>query len=670
MGSQAPRIFISYARADAKQVAREIQNRLEVEHGFSLWRDLSDLEGGSDWQAEVERAIDAVEFLVLVVTPCALESSIVEWEWRYARRSGTCVLPVIGDENLDLGELPRWMRRRSLVDMREPEQWARMIRTLEGPCRTPRAPRMVRERAADFVPRPDVVEVLKDLLLEDDLTEPISTTIALKGPGGFGKTTVCTELCHDADVESAFDDGVLWVTTGPGSPTLIDLVGDLIETLTGSRASFRTLDASRARLAELIADRRILFVIDDVWEAAHLEPFLVGGSKCAFLITTRRSDAIPPGTRTVQIDCMEPEQSLTLLQYGLPSSTSENLRGLVDRLGGWPLALKLVNGVLRSRILESGQPSKDAVDRINEGLDRRGLVAFDPREPRAREQAVGMTIGLSLERLGNDEASRFEELAVFPWDQDVPVAVVGCFWSRTNALTGYEVEELLRRLFALSLISDLDLRASRVSLHQVLAKYLRIACGTRLASLHAELVEVCGENHERDSGIAEYFQRNLADHLYASGMFDKLVDLPSEEWRQVKRRHLGSNTSFLRDLDVAARGAKCLPFERAIPQLVKIAAMKGRVHNADQQLPEGALETMPLLGDLQRALERIRPPIMPYYEAFRRAEIIRGLSGTYVDVDSPSPHFAVAIDGLVRTSLEPHPGSRSYLVRATATRCE
>src|SRR5829696_4636093 len=52
----APRVFLSYSRKDGLEFARRLQAILEAE-GLSLYRDLSDLEGGEDWWRQVETAI-------------------------------------------------------------------------------------------------------------------------------------------------------------------------------------------------------------------------------------------------------------------------------------------------------------------------------------------------------------------------------------------------------------------------------------------------------------------------------------------------------------------------------------------------------------------------------------------------------------------------------------
>src|SRR5437588_10368120 len=104
-----PRVFISYARADGQDFARTLRTRLEAEH-IPLWQDLISLEGGRDWWLQITDALDHVEFMMLVMTPAALQSTTVRKEWRYARQRGVCVYPVKGPYPINFASLPRWMR--------------------------------------------------------------------------------------------------------------------------------------------------------------------------------------------------------------------------------------------------------------------------------------------------------------------------------------------------------------------------------------------------------------------------------------------------------------------------------------------------------------------------------------------------------------------------------
>jgi hypothetical protein len=247
MGKAAsvPRIFISYARRDGQAFANFLRRKLE-KLDFSVWQDISAMEGGRDWWEQISEAIKQVEYLVMVMTPGALESKYTAMEWKLARQEGTCVLPLFGPGDCDLSKLPRWMRDRHFVNTSIPEQWKRFVRTLEGPCHVPRVPFMAEDLPEDFVQRPAELEEAIHRLLTQDRTKPVAIT-ALYGSGGFGKTTLARAICHGPRIVDAFDDGVLWVTLGEAPGELTSRVEELIYTLGGKRPGFTTLNAATAR---------------------------------------------------------------------------------------------------------------------------------------------------------------------------------------------------------------------------------------------------------------------------------------------------------------------------------------------------------------------------------------------------------------------------------------
>ena len=42
----------------------------------------------------------------------------------------------------------------------------------------------------------------------------MAITAALRGAGGYGKTTLARALAHDPDIAGAYFDGILWVELG------------------------------------------------------------------------------------------------------------------------------------------------------------------------------------------------------------------------------------------------------------------------------------------------------------------------------------------------------------------------------------------------------------------------------------------------------------------------
>jgi hypothetical protein len=91
-------VFISYKRTDT-----EVVDRLEVDlrvRSFDTWLDRNDLAvvGGSSWKAALQKAIDDSHVIVLVVSPDAVESPFVRWEYRYALRIERRVIPVLAKD--------------------------------------------------------------------------------------------------------------------------------------------------------------------------------------------------------------------------------------------------------------------------------------------------------------------------------------------------------------------------------------------------------------------------------------------------------------------------------------------------------------------------------------------------------------------------------------------
>ena len=93
----APRIFISYSRKDGDTFAAGLRRELEG-LGFTIWQDLIALKSGPHWWSQIEDALRSkqLEHFVLVLTPGALDSSVVRREIRLARQEGKTVSVVRG----------------------------------------------------------------------------------------------------------------------------------------------------------------------------------------------------------------------------------------------------------------------------------------------------------------------------------------------------------------------------------------------------------------------------------------------------------------------------------------------------------------------------------------------------------------------------------------------
>ena len=355
-------------------------------------------------------------------------------------------------------------------------EWNKFLNDLDRTCEQARVSFMVEDLPTNFVQRPQEFEPLICCLLDEEREEPIAITAALRGAGGYGKTTLARALCHDERVQEAFDDGILWVTFGEQPGNLVNKIEDLIYRLKGERSGYTSLEMATNHLVELLADRDILLVLDDVWNDAHLKPFLQGGKRCARLITTRDERVLlasAPLAQRIQVDAMQQDEAVRLLVSGIQGFKEKallkqygnELKRLATRLGEWPLLLMLARSVLQERITLYMQDVSRAITAVHRTLDKRGVIAFDLSNPVERSQAVGKTIEVSFELLRSEEKARYQELAIFPEDVDIPLHTLQHLWSSTGDLDEFDTEDLCIRLRSLSLLLHYNSLTQTIRLH-------------------------------------------------------------------------------------------------------------------------------------------------------------------------------------------------------------
>ncbi|MCU0498966.1 MAG: NB-ARC domain-containing protein, partial [Anaerolineae bacterium] len=326
-------------------------------------------------------------------------------------------------------------------------------------------PFMVDDLKADFVPRKQLKNVINHLVNQEG-SVALTSRSALKGMGGYGKTTLAQAVCHNRRIWDKFSDGILWVTLGEKFSDARSLLSDLYTLLSQKTLNLSESHAIKAALNEVLGDQRILLVIDDVWQEEHLKPFLLD---CTLLITTRNRELIGPEVESFDVDAMQGDEPYDLLSYGLANATpmKQAFNALAARLGHWPLLLQLVNKTLRKWV-SGKQLLPDALQEVNELLTKKGFTAFDnPKNTAQRDQAVRATIEVSLTALGDDR-ERFLQLAIFPEDTRIPFDALTHLWGLDN----HSLKGLCVQLADLSLLRDLDLGQKTILLHDVIHQYL------------------------------------------------------------------------------------------------------------------------------------------------------------------------------------------------------
>src|SRR5271165_1044063 len=413
------------------------------------------------------------------------------------------------------------------------------------------------EPPVDFVRRPDEFQALKAKLL-DSKGDAVAISAALKGAGGYGKTTLAKALAHDPDIQEAYFDGVLWVELGENPDNLLGKIADLIETLTGAPPGFQTIDAAAAALGEALGGRRILMIVDDVWREQDLRPFLRGGSNTTRLITTRLSRVLPADAFRQPVDAMKGEEARVLLASGLPKeqvlAQTQELSGLAGRLGEWAQLLKLVNGFLCERVNDGGERLQGALADADARLTEEGLVAFDADDEGDRSKAVAQTINLSLKLLDEKQRERFAELAIFPEDADIPMGIVARLWRETAGLSEGQTKDLSIKLYGLSLLLGLDLNQRTLRFHDTIRRFLQDRAGKEgLVARHKQLLRALDEiggSPETDALSKRYFYQYLPHHLAEAKERDRLdMLLLDPGWLKAKLSTTGNSHALVADYE-------------------------------------------------------------------------------------------------------------------------
>jgi WD40 repeat protein len=587
------RVFISYARSDGEEVASALRDRLRrTEPEISVWQDRTHLEAGVGWWNQIAEAIAHVQFLVLVMTPAAMLSDVARKEWRYARQLGVCVYPVKGapDHALDFASLPRWMRNVHFFDL--DREWSTFTTYLKSPCVRHLVPFMAPDLPPTFVARPSLFNQLVAAVLASEQST-VTLTTSLQGAGGLGKTTLAAALCHDERMVEAFYDGILWATLGQ-EPKLIEELSKLYVALTGQRPTFLDEDDAAYHVARALEDKRCLLVVDDVWSASHLTPFMRGGKNCARVITTRRSE-LATDTARLRVDEMRPSEAAAMLGANLPEAPGcvDALLHLARRLGEWPLLLKLVNSQIRQR-LTKGDDVIAAIEHMRMKLDRLGIFSFDARNPSQRNEAMSRSIGLSFDALALEDQKLCAMLAAFPEDVDVPLAVIAELWSMDDFLA----EEIVFHFDDVSLVS-VNAQNGTVKLHDVIRSYLATRAG-EIRGLHSRIADVL----ERESmSRTHYAWTWRAHHLVEAGRAHDVQGLLLDIFWLVGKLHATDAGQLLAEFAAVAGSVDMATLHDAI-------RLAGHAVSSDvHQLPGQLLARLPQ--------DRTNPVITAFTERVR-----------------------------------------------------
>lgn len=208
---------------------------------------------------------------------------------------------------------------------------------------------------ADFTGRGEHVDRLCELLGRGRTGDGAVSIGAIAGLGGVGKTVLALHVAHR--LRSDFPDGQLYVNLGGAEATPAEpahVLGRFLLALgVESSAIPEGLEERAVLYRGLLADRKVLVVLDNAAGEAQVRPLLPGSASSAVLVTSRVRLTGLPGVSLVDLDAFEPAHALELLARMAGHarvSAEQGTAAEIARLCGYlPLAVRIVGARLAAR---------------------------------------------------------------------------------------------------------------------------------------------------------------------------------------------------------------------------------------------------------------------------------------------------------------------------------
>jgi DNA-binding SARP family transcriptional activator len=299
-------------------------------------------------------------------------------------------------------------------------------------------------------------------------------TIAIQGWPGVGKSTIAAMLAHDPAIRTLYPDGTLWVSLGE-NPNIVTELSKWAKALGISMRGY-TPDTEElsSKIAAVLRDKKVLLIVDDVWQTAHANAFKFQGHQSAFVCTTRFNDIarelVPTPDHIYKLSVLEESAGFTLLKMLAPEVATlypQHTVELVNDLEGLPLALQIAGCLLHTEF-ELGWSIIDLLNDLRQGETL--LNADVPANMIGLEQetrpTVAKLIQKSTDRLDETTRMRFAYLGlVAPKPATFDTGVMAAIWDVSDP------RPIIRTLVNRGLLEPLA--KGRFQIHALLVMHAR-----------------------------------------------------------------------------------------------------------------------------------------------------------------------------------------------------
>ncbi len=484
------KVFLCHAHADRDPV-RGLYVRL-TQDGVDAWLDKAKLLPGQDWELEIRKAVREADVVVVCLSKQFNQAGFRQKEVRLALDTAMekpegeiFIIPARLEECDNLESLRKWHE----VDLFEDDGYDNLMQALKlrakiGKSITSRTQKNTKVGNIPSLPpiiigREKDAIVVKERLFEEtakiENERSFQNITVIRGWPGVGKTTFTAALAYDDEVNDHFSDGVLWVSLGENPNLLSSLAmwGRVlhVDVIINSQ----TVEEASTRLANIIRNRKMLLIIDDVWEIEHAIPFEIGGQYCKTLITTRLNlvaqSLAPTSDDIYLLRELTEKKSIELLSRLAPNVVKEYpeaSRELVNDLEGLPLALQVAGHLLNVEA-SYGFSIKDLLQELRDGVKILNAKAPADRVDLTTETIPTVTILLkkSTDRLDKFTRECFAYLGVF-----APRPATFDLLAMKNIWQVEDTPSIIRNLVDRGLLEFIE-ETSRYQLHALLVSHAK-----------------------------------------------------------------------------------------------------------------------------------------------------------------------------------------------------
>jgi DNA-binding SARP family transcriptional activator len=271
-------------------------------------------------------------------------------------------------------------------------------------------PSMLPADIADFTGRTDEIRQIDQHLIHEEKTPArlAVPVVVVVGKGGVGKTSIAVHASHG--VASRFADGQLFADLHGWTPHSVSPMQVLERFLRalgvpGSQIP-DGLDERAEIYRNLLADRKVLVVLDDALSESQVSPLLPGNGAAAVIVTSRSRLAGLAGAVHIEVNVFDADKSLDLLAriagINRVQAQSEAAASVAERCGHLPLALRIAGARLAVRQHRSMQ---QLVERLEDETGR-----LD--ELRHGDMGIRSNISLTYDSASEQAKRLFRRLAL------------------------------------------------------------------------------------------------------------------------------------------------------------------------------------------------------------------------------------------------------------------